>query len=368
MMKNMKKLQESKNKINKLIEVTIRLIEDCSLENGAILAANSTKNNYPKDAKNYFYVWPRDASFACIVSDILGIQHVQENFFRWCLTRAEGFKKNGLFYEKYYPNGLKALANFQPDQTGLVLLAIWYHYKNNNASKLNELTNELIKIAADGICNVWKEDHFTQVTNDLWEERLCFPDLNENFSFSLAACIRGLRCANEFIPNKEWIDIAEEMKNRLDKHCMEYFIRSYGNIPDRRIDASIIGLVYPFEIYEANDPRIVSSINEIENKLSINGGIHRYEHDEYDGWMYDTLHRKKGAGAWPLLNFWMSIYYSIKGDKENAKKYYYWVFEKIKKSDYIPEQIFENDIQVSVSPLLWSHSMFVLASNYLNLI
>ncbi|MCK5176594.1 MAG: hypothetical protein KAQ92_02620, partial [Candidatus Aenigmarchaeota archaeon] len=68
----------------------------------------------------------------------------------------------------------------------------------------------------------------------------------------------------------------------------------------------------------------------------------------------------------PLLNFWMSIYYSIKGDKKNAEKYYYWVLEKIKDSDCIPEQIFENDIQVSVSPLLWSHSMFVLATKYLD--
>jgi GH15 family glucan-1,4-alpha-glucosidase len=146
---------------------------------------------------------------------------------------------------------------------------------------------------------------------------------------------------------------------------MDYFIRSFGKIMDKRIDASIIGLVYPFDVYDANDPKMVSSINEIENKLFINGGIHRYEHDEYDGWMYETLHRKKGAGAWPLLNFWISIYYSIKGEKENATKYYYWVLEKIKDSDYIPEQIFENDIQISVSPLLWSHSMFVLATNYL---
>ncbi len=35
-------------------------------------------------------------------------------------------------------------------------------------------------------------------------------------------------------------------------------------------------------------------------------------------------------------------------------------------NNYIPEQIFENDIQVSVSPLLWSHSMFVIASEELN--
>ena len=355
--------QVMNDKIMELIAVTEDIIRDCSLENGGIVAANSTKNKYPIDAKNYFYVWPRDASFNCIASDVLGVENVQENFFNWCLKRAEGFKENGLFYEKYYPNGLKALTNFQPDQTGTVLFAVWHHYKEDitGASKFHDL----IEIAGNGICKAWKKDHFTLVTNDLWEERLCFPDLNENFSYSLAACIKGLKCANELIPNKKWIKTADEMKKRLDKHFMNYFVRSFGKISDRRIDASTIGLVYPFEVYDANDQRIVTTIKEIEKKLLINGGLHRYEYDEYDGWMFEMMHRKKGAGAWPLLNFWMTIYYSIKGYKDIAEKYYYWVLEKIKDGDCIPEQIFENEIQVSVSPLLWSHSMFVLASKYL---
>ncbi len=55
----------------------------------------------------------------------------------------------------------------------------------------------------------------------------------------------------------------------------------------------------------------------------------------------------------------------MKGDKEKAEKYYDWVLEKMDNSNHIPEQIFENDIQVSVSPLLWSHSMFALASKQL---
>ena len=361
-----KSIKKSNNNINRLLQVTKELIKDCSLENGGIVAANSTKINYSAVAKNYFYVWPRDASFTCIASDVLGINDVPENFFSWCLERAEGFSKNGLFYEKYYPNGLKALANFQPDQTGAVLFALWHHYKEDidKASKFHKL----VKIAAKGICNVWEKDHFTQVTNDLWEERFCFPDLNENFSYSLASCIKGLECANKLVPNERWIKTADEMKNRLGMHFINnigYFVRSCGELVDRRIDASILGLVYPFEVYGANDRGIKSSIKEIEKKLLINGGIHRYEHDEYDGWMYETLHRKKGAGAWPLLNFWMSIYYSIKGDKKKAEKYYWWVLKKIGDKYYLPEQIFENDKQVSVSPLLWSHSMFVLASEHL---
>jgi len=347
-------------KIRRTLEASKQVIEDCSLENGAIVAANCFKDYFPKEAKHYTYVWPRDASFTCVAADILGID-IQEKFFDWCLTRAEGFQETGLFYEKYYVNGLKALARFQPDQTGSVLWAIWHHFKNDRKNALRY--GKLISKAADGICKKWKNDHFTVVTNDLWEERLTFPDLKENWTYSLAACIRGLECANAIIPRQRWSKVAKLMRKRLESHRETYFFRSYGLLSDKGIDASVLGLVYPFEIFRPNDTGIVATVDEIEKKIVINGGLHRYEHDEYDGWMYETTDRRKGAGAWPLLNFWLSIYNARVGNKEKALQYYNWVLDKVDR--FIPEQIFENKIQVSVSPLCWSHSMFVIASKEL---
>ncbi len=355
-----------KEKINRILEISKQVISDCCMENGGIVAANSTKGYFPVAAKDYFYVWPRDASFVCIASDIIGINNIQEGFFNWCSSCAEGFNETGLFYEKYYPNGLKASFNFQPDQTGIFLHAL-VHYCKYNPIKINQFKN-LTRLAANGICNTWAKDHFKVVTNDLWEERFCYPDLRENFTYSLAACIRGLRSACELFPNELWKDVAEEMKLQLDNHFSGYFIRSFGKLPDRRIDASALGLVYPFAIYEANDPRIMASINKIEKKLVVDGGVYRYEHDEYDGWIYEGHHRNKGAGTWPVLNFWLSIYYSIRGDSESAQKYYYWVLDRIPLNGFIPEQLFDNTIQVSVSPLLWSHAMFILASGHLGFI
>jgi GH15 family glucan-1,4-alpha-glucosidase len=116
------------------------------------------------------------------------------------------------------------------------------------------------------------------------------------------------------------------------------------------------------------DDRITASIQEVEDKLSINGGIHRYEHDDYDGWMLNGEHRKKGAGAWPLLNFWLSVYHQRAGNSDRANYYFNWVLDRVGESNFLPEQIFENDIQLSVSPLLWSHSMFIIASKELNFI
>ena len=353
-----------KTKVKKLMKSSRQVISDCALENGAIVAANCAKQYFPKEAKYYTYVWPRDASFTCVAADILGIEDIQEKFFDWCMVRAEGFQHTGLFYEKYFVNGLKALTRFQPDQTGSVLWAFWHHFKDDlrKTSKYKMLIRE----AANGICKKWKKNHFTEVTNDLWEERLAFPDLEENFSYSLAACIKGLESANDILPNEKWTEVADEMGRRLESHFENYFYRSYGKLSDKRIDASTLGLVYPFEVFAPNDDRMIATVKEIDKRLVINDGLHRYEHDEYDGWMYETTHRNKGAGAWPLLNFWMSIYYARLGEKEKALRYYNWVLDRVDR--FIPEQIFDNNIQVSVSPLCWSHSMFVIASKELGYI
>jgi|WetSurSiteA1Bulk_404760.scaffolds.fasta_scaffold05799_3 glucoamylase len=358
--------------IEPLLDTSKKLIISGSLENGAIVAANAMMKHYPPSAKNYFYVWPRDASYACIAADTIGIKGIQENFFDWCLERAEGFNKTGLLFEKYYINGLKAAFRFQPDQTASVLYAIWYHYREN--MEKSRRFEELIEKAANGLCSKWRADHFEIITNDLWEERLTFPDIQENFSYSLAACIRGLECSNEMMPNDNWLSVAEQMRKRLDQHFVgEHFVRSFGDLIDDKIDASMLGLVYPFGIYSANDPRIISTVKDIENKLARDGGVHRYEFDQYDGWFYEGVHRNKGAGAWPLLNFWLSIYYCLKAnmtnkktDGDKARKYYDWVFSNLKEEEmYLPEQIFKNNLQKSISPLLWSHAMFILATEYL---
>ena len=351
-------------RIQRFVETSKQVISDCALENGAIVAANCFREYYPKEAKDYMYVWPRDASFTCVSADILRMENIQERFFDWCIGRAEGFRDGGYICQNYSVNGPRASGNFQPDQTGSLLWAVWHHFKEKPKKALKY--ERLIKQAADGLCTKWKRNHFDDTTNDLWEERFTFADLEDNFTYSLAACIKGLRCANEMIPNREWMNTADSMFKRLKKHYKDYFIRSYGKLTDQRIDASSLGLVYPFNLFRVDDPRIVATVEQVEKKLVTHGGVHRYEGDEYDGWMWGSLHRKKGAGAWPILNFWMSICYAKLGDREKALQYYDWPLKRAK--EFLPEQIFDNSLQVSVRPLCWSHAMFIIASKELGFI
>lgn len=352
------------SRVQHFVEVSRQVILDCALANGAIVAANCFKEYYPKEAKDYMYVWPRDASFTCVSADILRIENMQERFFDWCVNRAEGFGNGECLCQNYSVNGPKASANFQPDQTGSLLWAIWHHFREKPRRALKY--ERLVRQAADGLCGKWKGNRFDCVTNDLWEERFTFPDLDDNFSYSLAACIKGLRCANEIFPNKKWMDVAEKMFRRLEEHCDGFFVRSHGKLNDERIDASALGLVYPFDLFRVDDPRISATVEQIEKKLVVHGGVHRYEDDEYDGWMYGGLHRKKGAGAWPILNFWLSIYYAKLGDREKALQYYNWPLDRVQ--GFLPEQIFENNLQISVAPLCWSHAMQIIASKELGFI
>ncbi|MDY6968095.1 MAG: glycoside hydrolase family 15 protein [Spirochaetota bacterium] len=355
-----------KGKIEYLIEISKKIIIDCCLENGAIVAANPTKNYYPKEAKNYFYVWPRDASFVVMAAEMLKMDNIIEHFIEWVRERAEGWNETGLLYEKYTPNGLLALNRFQPDQTGSLLFAVCNYCSHKPT--IRENYKEFILHSADGICKVWNNDHFSIITNDLWEERLTFPDLKDNFNYSLASCISGLSSAYQLYPDEKYINTASKMKEVLIQNAERrgHFFRSFGEIDDERIDASLLGIVWPFNIIDTDNKLAITTIQEIEQRLVRDMGVHRYEHDDYDGWMHNTIHRNKGAGFWPLLNFWMSIVLYKMGNREKAIQYFNTPLLKVDK--YIPEQIFNNNIQKSVSPLCWSHTMYLLASKELEII
>ena len=358
-------------KEEELLTSTKRIIKDASVENGTIVAANTDKPYYPRDVSPYRFVWVRDASFTCVAADILGIA-IQEDFFQWCLERAEGFDKEGVFHEKYHTHGAKAGGQFQPDQTGTLLWAIWYHYADRQKLEDAIEFKELIVKAADGLCNRWDWNHFVVQTYDLWEERSTFPDLEDNHTYSVAACAKGLRCAEALIPknqstDKRWLSCAREMEETIHNgydRKRRYFLRTFGKLNDYTIDASLLGLVYPFEVCSAEEPRMANTVHAMEKKIVEDGGVHRYEKDVYDGWTQEGILRSKGAGAWPLLNFWFSIYYSLRGQKEKAKLYHEWVLNRLE-SPYIPEQMFENKLQQSVCPLVWAHAMFVISGHFL---
>ena len=352
-----------KEKIKKLINKSKEIISDSVLENGAIIAANPDKSYYPKRAKDYHYVWPRDAAFICVAAKILGINNIQEPFFAWLEDRPEDFKKEGKLFANYAPNGPIKVRQFQPDQAGTTLWAIYEFYKTDLSKARRQ--EVLIRRLADGLTDDWKGDYFFTNTTDLWEEghRQTSTKMENNHTYSLAACAKGLLLADKMIGGEKWKETSSQMIKKIDEAYLKdkkIFIRTHGKIDDLNMDASLLGLVYPFSIIKADDLRIINTVKQMEEKIVENGGVHRYQFDYYDG----EGSAQEGGGAWPVLNFWMSIYWVLKGNKTKADKYYNWVIERIEDDLLIPEQIF-NDFRKGIKPLVWSHAMFILAGHYL---
>ena len=122
--------------------------------------------------------------------------------------------------------------------------------------------------------------------------------------------------------------------------------------------------MWPSEAFDANDQRVVKTVDKILKTNEIAGGIYRYKNDKYDGKIRFGRLVLGGGGAWPILNFWVSIYFLKVGKRKKALKYFDWVVEKVE--DKIPEQI-KNNKPASAIPLAWSHGMFVIAGKFLSL-
>ncbi len=336
-----------------LLSMSLDVIRDCVVANGAVVAANSDRPDYPRPVQNYRYVWPRDAAFMCVAARRAGLRDFQEGFFCWLLHRAEGLRNSGLLFQNYHVNGPKRWLGLQIDQNGSILWAIEDFYAGDYPADIRDL----VKCLADGILSVWGKGFFSTLTQDLWEERYAYPELEQFHTYSLAACIKGLRCAASL--DKAYLKLASEMEAVLKKANRRGLVRTAGRLRDATCDASLLGLVWPFEIYEPDDPLVDRLIGNIERRLVVKGGIHRYEHDDYDGHRLHGINSRRGGGAWPILHFWLAIVLCLKGEREKAQICVDCVLQRIR-DHLLPEQIFDNDIQESIKPLGWSHAMYIL--------
>lgn len=356
----------SMDRVQELLESSKKMIRDCSLENGAIVAANSDKEYYPENVANYRFVWPRDAAFTLYAADILEMEQLESRFFDWMVERAEGFELSGIIYHRYSTNGPRDTDfghQYQPDQAAALL---WATLDTNK--ELSDEQREIIHLIADGLWKQWSDKSFHQNSHDLWEEREAHVDKNENFTYTVAACSKALFLAAERLGEQKWRSTAEEMRDRLKEHEIEkddksYFPRTYGDISDETVDAAALGLVWPFDVVEDRE-RLKNTVKLIEEDLLQDEGVMRYRGDMYDGMVHHTQHLKKGAGPWPLLSFWHCIALEELGEKERAKE----LFEKqisAFEGELIPEQILKGDNRSSIRPLAWSHAMFVIAADRL---
>ena len=105
----------------------------------------------------------------------------------------EGFTESGLIFHRHATNGPRDTDfghQYQPDQAAALL---WSILETNPG--LNKTQEETVHLLADGLWSQWHEDSFPQDTHNLWEERTAHHDMNENFTYTLAACSKALYLA-----------------------------------------------------------------------------------------------------------------------------------------------------------------------------
>jgi GH15 family glucan-1,4-alpha-glucosidase len=353
---------------------------------GAIIAANDFDiTTFARDT--YSYMWPRDGALVAAALIEAGYSEVTRRFFDFChrVVTPEGY-----FLHKYTPDG--ALASswhawyadgkkqlpVQEDESALVVWALWKHFEHfRDVEFVKPLYRGLvIRIAnwMESYCD--PEDGLPLPSWDLWEER------RGVLGWTVAATWAGLQAAANFAEAfgeahlaERYHKTAEEIKAGVEKQLwrpeMNRFVRMInrredgGWDVDTELDSSLFGLWY-FGMFPADDPRIVSTMNAIRERLWVKtevGGMARYEKDYYHQVTDDKANVP--GNPWFICTLWLAEWQIATAqsadDLRPALDILDWTRRHTLQSGVMAEQVHPyTNAPLSVSPLTWSHATLVL--------
>jgi GH15 family glucan-1,4-alpha-glucosidase/ferredoxin len=372
-------------KVQELFKRSLLVIRSQIDNHGAVIAANdSDVMQFSRDT--YSYMWPRDAALVCHALDLAGFSDITRHTYSWC---RDVLTDEGYMLHKYNPDGTPASSwhpwmvdgkqrlPIQEDQTALVLWALWRHFwMFRDVEYVRSLYHSLICKAADFMVNFRDpETHLPLPSYDVWEERFGVH------TYTTATVYGGLIAARNFAltfadPERaeRYDRAATEVRDALAKHLwsesLQRFVRRLvptekgGWEVDSTIDASLFA-VYKFHAFEANDPRVVSTMDAVAKNLWVNtpvGGVARYQNDTYHRAASDK--RAVPGNPWFVCTIWMADYYIARGSTldqlREAVPVFEWAVSHALPSGVLAEQVdpYTNKA-LSVSPLTWSHGTLV---------
>ncbi len=356
---------------------------------GAVIAANDTDIlQFNKDT--YSYMWPRDGAFVTMAMDEAGYPFFARLFFEFC---SKAILPQGWFFHKYQPDGSAGSSwhpwivgnqqqlPLQEDETALVVISLWNNFELwRDVDLIKPYYRPIIKAAGNFM--VKYRDELTKLpleSYDLWEER------REVLTFTTAAVHRGLVAAANFATSFGEHDLAieytrasDEVKDALLEHLysptLQRFLRGVslneGKIvkQDDTIDSSLAG-VFLFKVLPEDDPMVVNTMKQVEEKLSVRtevGGVARYDHDVYQR-LGDSDSNMPG-NPWFVTTIWLADWYigiaKQRSELSKAKDLLRWCVAHALPSGTMAEQLNPiNGSPLSVSPLTWSHAAFVDSVN-----
>jgi GH15 family glucan-1,4-alpha-glucosidase len=330
--------------------------------NGAIIAS--------PDFAEYGFCWLRDSSFNAYALDCAGEHEASSAFHSWVNRAVVGIARtiDDVIEAKeqgeevgplHMPPARFALdgttvvddwPNFQIDGYGTWLWSLGQHLERSGAIGVPEEYLGSVRRVARYLTTF----AFTPCY-DVWEEN------GDAVHTSTLACVYGgLIAAGQMLDDDSYVERAATVKSRLLENAAHHGYFTKSNLNDD-VDASSLWLETPFGVVEPDDECFAATVDLIETRLTLDGGIRRYSTDVFFG-----------SGAWPVLTGSLGWHYVNLGNDEAAERCRRWIAGHFYPEGRLGEQYGgdQRDPQnyeewvarwgLPARDLTWSHAMYVV--------
>ncbi|WP_159426200.1 glycoside hydrolase family 15 protein [Desulfolucanica intricata] len=358
----------------------------CDKETGGIIAAPEFDPHY-SSCGGYGYSWGRDGAIIAAALDEAGYHETARAYYMYAMHIQE---KDGTWHQRHYMDGAWASTwGKQLDQGASILWGYRHHYTLTKEQDFLDTIWPSVVLAADYLAaHLSEENGLPEHSVDLWEE-----ELSQN-TYTAASVCGGLLAAADLARTKnedayavKWLESARKVREGILlfqwSQKLNRFYRSinpeipynryqqiinqgqralattdkiglypkyFGGYNDR-VDASILGLSFPYRIISPHDPKMAASAQAVEEHLTNRnvGGIHRYQWDNY-----------AGGNPWIITTLWLALYHCQTGNFNRARELYNWCASHANPNGLLPEQVDNTGGGPAwVLPLTWSHAMFM---------
>lgn len=357
----------------------------------ALLAAQHDNGAFPASAafSQYGYCWLRDGSFIAHALDVAShtvpdadlaerARSAATRFHGWVATTLSrhahtldeviGRRAGGepVHQDDFLPARFAVdgewerggWANFQLDGYGQWLWVLARYLRSNAQSELPSELEPAVRLVVRYLSTFWD-----QPCADPWEE-----NGSQLHTATLGSVYAGLSDIRPFVPPL-LADAAKAACAGAMRYIRDDCVSEAGLIKSIRntaVDASLLWLSVPFEVFAVDDPVMVATAARIEREL-LGGGVRRYLADTY-----------YGGGEWILLTAWLAWYWLRVGRRADAEKLMEWIEAQRGEAGALPEQVpgptvhgrflafWKREWGPSAEQLLWSHAMVAIVRSELS--
>ena len=349
---------------------------------GGVIAAPELDPVFARSG-GYGFVWGRDLAYIVLGMLAGGRVEPARRALRW-LVRTQA--PEGLWLQRHWTDGRLAPSwgFHQVDETGTILFAFEAACEELGDPTLERELWPAMRRGAEFLLAF--HDPGTGLARpsvDLWEERV------GQHTYTAAAVYGGLcaaaRMALRHAPEvaNRYAEAAHAVQRAIDDHLwseehgryvrsrslgrhvpgdqpalfdsgLPYPNRAVGAVAeiDATVDASLLGLSWPFGAVDAASPRMRATVAAIERELvEPCGGVMRYSRDDY-----------AGGNAWVLTTLWLGLHRRRAGSTDGLRAALAYALSRQTKLGLLPEQVTREGEPAWVLPLTWSHAMLLLAA------